>query len=213
VPTSGTAATPDGAAGFSLLFVCTANRCRSVVAAALARHALARYGPAATGFSVASAGTGAEPGATLPSMVADLLDLWEIPRPRAFRARRLTPADLDRAGLVLTAGRDHLHDCLIARPGAARRCFTLREFARLTGAVPPLAAGRGPGPQAAAASVRAATVVAAAARARGQGHWVPPEEDEIADPHNAAALSRCAPLIDAAVRAAVAALCAPPRPR
>lgn len=211
----GTVSTPADASGFSLLFVCTANRCRSVVAAALARHALAHYGPAATGFSVASVGTEAEPGATLPPMVADLLDLWEIPRPRAFRARRLTPADLDRAGLVLTAGRDHLHDCLIARPGAARRCFTLREFARLTGALAPSAAGPGPGPQAAAqaaaASVRAAAVVAAAARARGQVDWVPPEEDEIADPHNAAALDRCAPLIDAAVQAAVAALCAPPR--
>jgi len=199
---------------FGILFVCTANLCRSVIAEWTARQCLTRYPAAEASFAVASAGTSANAGTPVPVATADLLTSMGaapgLPRPgvpvaqgglELVTSRQLAATDLDQAALVLTAQREHLHESLMLAPGASRRCFLLLEFARLAPAG--LAAA---GPQTDPVA-RARDVVAATARARGQGRYVDPDDDEIADPVRSADLYRCAAVIGAAVSASIAALC------
>jgi sulfate adenylyltransferase len=105
-----------------LLFVCTANICRSPSAEALARA----EGPADVEFT--SAGTHARDGQPInPDMVAVLplgLDT------SAFRSRRLTAAMLEDADLVVTMEVAHREFVLSDQPGLFRKVFTLGQLAR-----------------------------------------------------------------------------------
>lgn len=58
--------------------------------------------------------------------------------PDGHTARRVTPALVDSASLVLTADSGHRAALLKESPLAFRRTFTLREFARLSAGRPPL---------------------------------------------------------------------------
>src|SRR5690242_16939564 len=51
--------------------------------------------------------------------------------PTGHVAVQLTPALVDGAALILTATSEHRADILREQPGAMRRTYTLREFARL----------------------------------------------------------------------------------
>jgi protein-tyrosine-phosphatase len=105
-----------------VLFVCTANICRSPSAEALARAA----GLAHVEFS--SAGTHARDGEPInPEMVAVLppeLDTSE------FRSRRLTSAQLEDADLVVTMEVAHRTFVLDDHPGMFRKVFTLGQLAK-----------------------------------------------------------------------------------
>ena len=106
-----------------VLFVCTANICRSATAEALARHVL----PDSSDVVFTSAGTHGWVDSPLnedmlPALPADL-DV------SAFRSRRLTPEMLDEADLVLTAEAAHRSFILDDHPGAFRKVFTLGQFA------------------------------------------------------------------------------------
>jgi protein-tyrosine-phosphatase len=105
-----------------VLFVCTANICRSPSAEALARAA----GPADVGFS--SAGTHAKDGEPYnPDMVAMLpADLDTS----GFRSRRLTTAMLEDADLVLTMEVAHRTFVLDDHPAMFRKVFTLGQLAK-----------------------------------------------------------------------------------
>src|SRR6266540_634052 len=103
----------DRASRFHILFVCTGNLCRSVIAERLTRHGLAaRLGAGAAAFRVASAGT-----------------------------RGLIPAAIDDADLILCASRDHRDEAVVMRPTASRRAYLFREFTRLAAYASPPAAG------------------------------------------------------------------------
>ena len=113
----------DGGDPLRVLFVCTANICRSAAAEALARRLI----PDATDVSFTSAGTEGWVDSPLnedmaPALPADL-DVSE------FRSRRLTPEMVDEADLVLTAEAAHLAFVLDARPDASGKVFTLGQFA------------------------------------------------------------------------------------
>lgn len=105
-----------------VLFVCTANICRSPSAEALARAA----DPA--GMSFASAGTHARDGDPInPDMVAALpADLDTS----VFRSRRLTTAILEDADLVVTMEVAHRGFVLDDHPAMFRKVFTLGQLAR-----------------------------------------------------------------------------------
>jgi sulfate adenylyltransferase len=120
-----------------VLFVCTANICRSPYLELRARQLL---GPD-SGVEVSSAGTrgfDVEP-------VSDTMGA-EFARhgtdSSAFRSRPLTGDLIDHADLVLTAEAEHRTWLLEDRPAAFRKTFTLGQFAASAGAADPALHGR-----------------------------------------------------------------------
>jgi len=107
-----------------VLFVCTANTCRSPAVELLARSAL----PGESDVVVSSAGThGSDGGRVNPEIVTALPTGLDS---SAFRSRRLTTALLEDADLVLTmeaAQRSHILD---EHPGLFRKVSTLGQFAQ-----------------------------------------------------------------------------------
>jgi protein-tyrosine phosphatase len=113
----------------SILVVCTGNVCRSPAAEGFVRRELAaRFGRAAP--SVSSAGTMGWEGspATAESVRATAERGVDI---GGHRARALTSAHLEEAGLVLAMAREHADRVLTLAPDAAPRTFTLKELVRL----------------------------------------------------------------------------------
>jgi protein-tyrosine phosphatase len=109
-----------------LLVVCTANQCRSPMAAALFERELTRGGMQAR---VTSAGTNAV--ADIPPtddaiavMRDDGLDI------SAHRSRPVEVDEVDRADLVVTMTRAQLRDLATRSPAAFPRLYTLKELAR-----------------------------------------------------------------------------------
>ncbi len=121
---------PDGSAAFSILIVCTGNICRSPLAEQLLAAGLA---PAGMPVSIISAGTRALVGHPMTPEAAELSLLYGGD-PSAHRAQQLTPEMVENADLILAATRDHRGDIVQVSPGASRRAFTLRQFARIVAA-------------------------------------------------------------------------------
>jgi len=190
-----------GAGQFGILFVCTGNMCRSVLAERLARRGLrARLGADACQFRTASAGTEGLDGCSLHPYTAEALT-WLGADAEGFASHELTAADVDAADLVLAACQEHRNQVVAMRPGASRRAYLLREFARLVAYAPGTAAGL-------SAIDQARQLVDEVARLRGRVPYVEPVEDEIADPAaSQAAFLDCALAIDAVVSEALDALC------
>jgi sulfate adenylyltransferase len=116
-----TASTP--ADPLHVLFVCTANICRSATAEVLARHLL----PDTTDLVFTSAGTHGWVDAEMtPEIMAALPEAVDG---SAFRSRRLTPEMLREADLVLTAEAAHRSLILDDHPELFRKVFTLGQFA------------------------------------------------------------------------------------
>ena len=111
---------PDG-----IVVLCTANVCRSPMAAALLARRLSGLGVAAR---VRSAGMlrGGDP--PLPEVISVMarygIDIT------GHRSRVACAADLARASLVLAMARDHLRYAVVTEPGVWPRAFTLRELIR-----------------------------------------------------------------------------------
>ncbi|NJC81135.1 arsenate reductase/protein-tyrosine-phosphatase family protein [Planosporangium mesophilum] len=162
--------------GFRMLIVCHANICRSPMVERLARQAFeSRLGPAAKAVEISSAGTHARsdwamhPNTeyVLREYGADVSD---------FASRRLTPDLVASADLVLAADREQRSACVTLVPSALRRTFTLKQFGRLAAAVPAhrLAAGS---PHERLAALRDEALIV-----RSEVPFVPPAEDDLADP-------------------------------
>jgi protein-tyrosine phosphatase len=179
---------------FGILFVCTGNVCRSVLAERLTRRGIrARLGDEAARFAVTSAGTAARDGSPMHPYITQALGVDT----GGFSSRQLTAADIEAADLILCACAEHRDQVLMMCPGASRRCFLLREFARLAAALPALGTPVSP-----------ADAVAAAARLRGRIPYVEPAEDEIPDPAAAPeAFGACARAIDGVLVPVLDALC------
>ncbi|MFC7265340.1 arsenate reductase/protein-tyrosine-phosphatase family protein [Streptomyces lutosisoli] len=110
---------------FEVLFVCTGNLHRSPVAERLLAAALPQ-----PDFRVCSAGTEARP-ALLDPLTRTILD--ELGGDvREFTACPLDVGQIEQADLVLGLERCHREAAVRLCPLALRRCFTLREFIRLT---------------------------------------------------------------------------------
>jgi sulfate adenylyltransferase len=120
-----------------VLFVCTANICRSPYLELRARQLL---GPD-SGVEVSSAGTrgfDAEP-------VSDTMEAEFAGRgtdTRDFRSRAATGAMVDAADLVLTAEAAHRTRLLEDRPAAFRKVMTLGQFVASAQAADPALRGR-----------------------------------------------------------------------
>ena len=191
------------AAQFGILFVCTGNLCRSVIAQRLAQRGLRdRLGPGACRFRVTSAGTAALDGRPVHPYTTEALSRLGADA-GGVASHALTAADVDAADLILTAGREHLDAVLTMCPAASRRAYLLRQFARLAAGT----AAHRPDPGLAATD-QARHLVAEIARLRGRVPYVEPAHDEIAEPaSNTAAFQYCAGLIDMSVSQVLHALC------
>lgn len=108
----------------SILFVCTANRCRSPYAAAIAtalRPPDARLDIASAGF-LASGMRMPDAGRALAAELGFDFD--------DHRSRRLDPRNLRGYDLILTATRAHSRDVVAADSTLWPRVFTVKQFAR-----------------------------------------------------------------------------------
>jgi protein-tyrosine phosphatase len=116
---------PHGPDEAGIVVLCTANVCRSPMAAALLARRLAALG------------------VTVPVRSAGMLRRGDPPRPEvvsimavygiaiaSHRSRIACIADLADAALVLAMTREHLRYAVVTEPGAWPRTFTLRELVR-----------------------------------------------------------------------------------
>ncbi|MGW5433718.1 arsenate reductase/protein-tyrosine-phosphatase family protein [Streptomyces sp. NPDC004059] len=110
---------------FEVLFVCTGNRHRSPVAERLLAARLPQ-----PEFRVRSAGTEAHP-ASLDEVTRRIIAEFGGST-RDFTSVRLQAGHVERADLVLGLERCHREAAVRLFPTALRRCFTLREFVRLS---------------------------------------------------------------------------------
>jgi protein-tyrosine phosphatase len=115
----------------TILVVCTANQCRSPLAAAALRRQTDAVGVPVT---VSSAGVAAMPGisATPPTVDAARrigLDLSD------HAARALDGDAVRDADLVIALERRHVQEIVLQDPSAFRRTFTLKELVRRGAAV------------------------------------------------------------------------------
>jgi len=117
---------------FGVLFVCTANHCRSPMAEHLLRSELADRG---LDWSVASAGTRAEVNRPMHPSAVRVLARRGI-EVGDWTAHRIDSETVVRADLVLTAGEEHRAAVARLAPSAMARTFTLLQFAHLVGALP-----------------------------------------------------------------------------
>ncbi|MGN6129389.1 MAG: hypothetical protein ACTHOK_03520 [Nocardioidaceae bacterium] len=114
-----------------VLFVCTANICRSAYADLLSRHLLG----GGAGVEVASAGTRAVEGEPVDEEMAALLRARGID-PTTHRSRRLSLRTVGEHDLVVTAEVAHRSFILDDRPAVFRRLFTLGQLDRTLDGLP-----------------------------------------------------------------------------
>lgn len=178
-----------GQTTLSVLFVCTANICRSPYMELAARHQLAAAG--ATGVEIASAGTLGFVESPMDPTMASTLGTID---PSAFLSRRLTPSLVDVADVVLTATDEHRQFILLEQPTAYRKVFALGQFAR---AVERLEAEGGEVPSG-----------TALVEAVGQLHGVAQLRADVADPYRRGrrAAAACAREIDRMLATVIPAL-------
>jgi protein-tyrosine-phosphatase len=109
---------------FNILFVCTGNTCRSPLAEGIARAEIERRGW--KNVEVASAGLAAMEGSPATAEAVTVAGRAGIGLD-AHRSRRVTPAMVAWADLVLGMGHSHVH--ALDRLGAGDRAATLGDFA------------------------------------------------------------------------------------
>ena len=158
---------------FRVLFVCTANHCRSPIAEQLLAHDAAELFGTSDAWQVSSAGTNIPGPWPLHEHAVTVLS-QRLPVVTEHRSVALTPSAITTADLILTASRRHRSITVSTVPAAVGRTFTILQFARLCDQVQPItgtdsgALGR--------------ELVVQAKLARSSLQPVPGEQDDLPDP-------------------------------
>jgi protein-tyrosine phosphatase len=119
-----------------ILVLCTANQCRSPLAAAALRARLARRDAALT---VESAGLGAEGfPATPPTVDAARALGFDLTQ---HRSRQVDATTVGNADLIVGMERKHVREVVVLDQGAWSRAFTLKELVRRASEVGARASG------------------------------------------------------------------------
>ncbi len=135
-PGSGPAATARYHLHVQVLFVCTANVCRSPMGAALFdAQATRRHGSTGVSSAGVDAGRPAMPDA-VPPEVSEVMTTYGIDL-RGHRPRALTEPDVHRSDLVIGMGRRHVQESVLLDPTCFARAFTLKELVRRGGQIGP----------------------------------------------------------------------------
>lgn len=124
----------------TLLFVCSANVCRSPLMQYAFRVDARRVGTLSD-LRVISRGTDVARATRMCTVGIGLLEGRETADASVHRSRALSDEDLEAADLIITASRAERSIVARRRPDLRTRTFTLREAVAL-GAVGPLAVGR-----------------------------------------------------------------------
>lgn len=114
----------------TILFVCTGNTCRSVLAEYMLRHKLKETNIA--GLKVKSCGVAASPLFRVPEFVTEILGKEGV----NCANHKSTPADKDLiedSDLILAMEPHHKQIIVALYPGAAGKTFTLKPYAGLPG--------------------------------------------------------------------------------
>jgi protein-tyrosine phosphatase len=115
-----------------IVVLCTANVCRSPMAAALLARRLAALGVTVPVRSAGMISSGEPPHPEVISVMAS----YGI-QIASHRSRIVCAADLASASLVLAMARDNLRHAAITEPGAWPRAFTLKELVRRSEQIEP----------------------------------------------------------------------------
>ena len=114
----------------NILFVCTANQCRSPFAEAIARRKVgSRPFVIASGGLLKSGYPVPRNGLTVASEIG--LDL------ETYRSKRLNLSDLGGWDVILTMTREHVRELVAADPTLWPRVFTIKQFRRWIQKHPP----------------------------------------------------------------------------
>jgi len=180
--------------GFRVLFVCTANHCRSPIAEQLLRYAVSEKFGSTDPWAVESAGTDIPGPWPLHEFAAAVL-AERIPEVADHVSTSLDAATVRSADLVLTATRRHRSVVASTVPAAIGRSFTILQFARLCAEVSPIT-GDDPGEL-------GRQLVIEAKLARSTLQPVPGDQDDLPDPigQPIAQFRICADRVQAAVDA------------
>ena len=116
---------PGGSGQTDIVVLCTANVCRSPMAAALLTRRLAALGVAVPVHSAGMLRQGDPPHPEVVSVMAGYGIAIASHRSRIARA-----ADLAGLGLVLAMARENLRYAVLTEPGAWLHAFTLKELVR-----------------------------------------------------------------------------------
>lgn len=159
-----------------VLMICTANSCRSPIAEAVLRDAIAR---AALRWTVSSAGVIGRDGHPMDAKAAKVLAERAIAMP-GWTSRRLVPEMIEHADLVLTAGLEHRSTVVRMVPTAIPRTFPLLQFARF--AEHAASAGPRAGALGSGAPYSGASSIERIVAAREDLQPAPAGSDDLADP-------------------------------
>ena len=172
-----------------VLFVCTANICRS----AYAERRTPSFIPAGHRLAVTSAGVFGLGRARMDPPMAEMAKARGAVDVEGYRSKPLSPELLAQSDVLLTMETAHRTAILDDHPGLNNRVFTIVQFADAIERVDPSTAGR--------------ALIGEAARLRGQAS----PDDDIRDPYRrgAKAARECADELDGLLQVIVPRLSVP----